>query len=201
MALAPLAAETDLPTGTTGDKARALKVASAAIRDAAGVPISQVAATVRVNAGHGALLRLPGPITDVTSVLVDGVAVTDYIPQPNGLWRACGWATQPSMQWPPQYGTVGGFQPVQVTVTYTFGLGEVPDDIVDLTVQLALAWLAHMAEGGGSTAGLASVRVDDASESYTEEASGRVSPVFIPEATRIWLAERFGGGVEVVEFL
>lgn len=201
MALAPLAAEADLPVGTPGDLVRALKVASAAIRDAAGVPISEVTATVKVNAGHGELLGLPGPITDVESVLVDGVAVTDYIPQPNGLWRACGWATQQSMQWPPQYGVAHGFQPVHVTVTYTFGLAEVPDDIVDMTCQLALAWLQHQAAGGGSTAGLASARVDDAAETYTEEASGQISPVFIPEATRTWLADRFGGGADVVEFL
>lgn len=185
MALTPLAAEADLPAGTTGDLARALKVASAAIRDAAGVPISEVTATVVVNAGSGHLLGLPGPITAVDTVLFDGTETTDFIAQPNGLWRGCGW----------------GHTPVPVTVTYTFGLAEVPDDIVDLTCQLALAWLQHQATGGGSTAGVSSARVDDAAETYTDEASGQVSPIFIPEVTRTWLARRFGGGVEVVEFL
>jgi hypothetical protein len=86
-------------------------------------------------------------------------------------------------------------------VTYTHGLATVPADIVDLTCSLAKAWLDHIAAGGGSVAGLASVRLDDAAESYTDEAASQISPAFIPEATRTWLAGRFGGGVEVVEFL
>lgn len=185
MALAPLAAEADLPAGTTGDVARALRVASAAIRDAAQSVISGTDATVTVPATQGNLLRLPGPVQAVTEVTVDGTAVTDYQVFGEGLWRRCGWGTEP----------------VPVAVTGSFGLADVPDDIIDLTVQLALAWLAHMATGGGSTAGVASARIDDAAETYTEEASGQVSPLFIPEATRTWLASRFGGGVEVVEFL
>lgn len=184
MALAALAAEADLPAGTTGDVARALKVASAAIRDAAESCISANDATVTIPAPQGKLLRLPAARA-VTAVTLDGTAVTDYVFMGEGLWRRCGW----------------GCEPVPVAVTGSFGLADVPDDIVDLTVQLALAWLAHMAAGGGSTAGVASARIDDAAETYTEEASGQVSPIFIPEATRNWLASRFGGGVEVVEFL
>lgn len=184
MALAPLAADTDLPAGTTGDVDRALAVASAAIRDAAQSVISATDATVTVPAPRGHLLRLPA-VTAVTAVTVDGTAITDYVLMGEGLWRRCGW----------------GCEPVPVAITGSFGLADVPDDIIDLTCQLALAWLAHMAGGGGSTAGVASARIDDAAETYTEEASGQISPVFIPEATRTWLAERFGGGVEVVEFL
>ncbi|HET7689329.1 MAG TPA: hypothetical protein VFK41_03055 [Nocardioidaceae bacterium] len=182
MALDPLATTEDLPEGTTGNTARALLVASAAIRDAAGVPISSITATVEVEAVSTNLLRLPGPITAVDSVTIDGTEITDYEKLPNGLWRHCGWH----------------LNPVPVVVTYTFGLVEVPDDIIDLTCQLALAWLQHQAAGGGSTAGLKSVKIDDASESYTDESAGQVSPVFIPEATRTWLAQRFGGGTEVV---
>ena len=185
MALSPLADVSDLPTGLEGDLGRALRVASASVRDAACVAISRETSTVEVEGGRANLLRLPGPIISVASVSIDGTAVTDYEKLSYGLWRHCGW----------------GISPKPVVVTYTHGLTEVPDDIVDLTVDLALAWLAHRAEGGGSTAGLKSVRIDDAAESYTDESAGQVSPVFIPEVTRNWLARRFGGGVEVVETL
>lgn len=191
MALAPLATTTDLSDRgvATGNIDKALAVASAAIRDAAGVTISETTSTVVVNAGRGNLLGLPGPVTAVTSVTVDDDATaldpSEYEVLPNGIWRRCGW----------------GPDPVPVTVIYTHGLVAVPDDIVDLTCQLAIAWLNHTAAGGGSTAGLTSARLDDAAEGYSAESAGQISPVYIPEITRNWLARRFGGGVEVVEFL
>ena len=191
MALAPLATTTDLSDRgvTTGNMSKALAVASAAIRDAAGSSISSLTSTVVVNGGWGNLLGMPGPVTSVASVLVDGSAIAsdDYEVLPNGLWRHCGWM-------------VCG-RPVPVTVAYTHGLAAVPDDIVDLTCQLAIAWLNHTSTGGGSVAGLQSAAIDDAREAYTDEAAGQISPAFIPEATRNWLARRFGGGVEVVEML
>lgn len=188
MVLDSLASTTDLPTAwrENGDAQRALDVASSSIRDAAGVPISSVTATITTPAPVGGnVLGLPGPITAITAVLVDGTAVTDYQNLGNGLWRRQGWACEP----------------VPVTVTATFGSPEVPPDIVDLTCQLAIAWLQHQAEGGGSTAGLTSVRLDDAAEAYSDESAGQVSPTYIPEVTRNWLAARFGGGVFVVEML
>lgn len=189
MALTPLADTTDLPTAWQdhASAARALLVASASVRDAAGVAISEETSAVVVTGGRGNLLGLPGPVTAVSAVLLDGDAVDadDYEVLPNGLWRRCGW----------------GDDPVPVTVTYTHGLASVPDDIVDLTCQLAVAWLNHQSEGGGSTAGLKSVKIDDAAESYTDESAGQVSPVFIPDVTRQWLAARFGGGVQVVSTL
>lgn len=187
MALTPLATSTDLPTAWQANAGadRALRVASAAIRDAAGVTISEETSTVVVTGGTENLLTLPGPVTDVATVLLDGDAVTDHETLPNGLWRRCGW----------------GGDPVPVTVTYTHGLATIPDDIVDLVCQLAVAWMQHESEGGGSTAGLTSVKIDDAAESYSDESSGQISPVYIPDVTRQWLASRFGGGVAVVSTL
>lgn len=185
MPLAPLATDGDLLArgDVDGELDLALAVASAAIRDAAGGPISAVASTVTVSAPSGPLLTLPGPVTGVTEVLVDGAAVTDYRVVGNGLWRRGGW----------------GCEPVPVTVTATFGLPEVPEDIVDLCCTLAQAWLSHQAGGGGSTAGVTSVAIDDARETYSDESAAAVSPVFIPKVTREWLAARFGGGPAVVE--
>lgn len=187
MALTPLAEPGDLPSvwQVHTDAERAILVASAAIRDAAGVAISEETSTVVIPATTGTLLGLPGPVTDVDSVLFDGDALSSdyYEVLSNGLWRRGGW----------------GCDPVPVTVTYTHGLAVVPDDIVDLTCQLAAAWLAHNDLGGGSTAGLTSARLDDAAETYDNESAGQVSPVYIPQVTRNWLAARFGGGAVVVE--
>lgn len=190
MALASLATSADLTARgiDVTNAARitlALTVASAAIRDAAGAAIGALSSTVTVPAPKGRLLSLPGPITEIVSVSIDGTAVTNFETLPNGIYRHCGW----------------GSQPVPVTVEYDHGLAAVPVDIVDLTCQLAIAWLNHTAEGGGSTAGLESVKLDDAAESYTAEAAGQISPVYIPKVTRDWLAARFGGGVYVVETL
>lgn len=188
MALDPLATVADLAARGVrdGELEVALGVASAAIRDAAGVPISEVTATIStVTPISGHILPLPGPVTAVTEVTVDGdvVDADEYRNLGNGLWRRCGW----------------GREPLPVTVEGTFGLAEVPADVVDLTCQLAKAWLDHVAAGGGSVAGLKSVKIDDASETYTDEAAGQVSAAFLPKVTRDWLAARFSGGVFVVE--
>lgn len=187
MALAPLATTADLTDRgvSSGNMSVALAVASDLVRDAAGSAISQKTSTVTVPAPGSNILRLPGPVISVASVALDGQAVTDHEVLPDGLWRRCGW----------------GNYPVPVTVTYTHGLAEVPADIVDLTCQLAIAWLQHAADGGGSTAGLSMAAVDDMRETYTEEGSAQVSPVFIPELTRDWLAARFGSTAAVVETL
>lgn len=190
MPLDSLAVPADLPSAWADhdDAQTALDVASAAIRDAAGGPISAFTGTVSTVAPGGNKVGLPAPVTDVTEVTLDGdvVAATDYRNLGDGLWRRCGW----------------GCDHAPITVEATFGLPEVPADIVDLCVQLAVAWLLHRTAGGGSTAGLKSVKLDDAAESYTDEAAGQVSPVFIPDSTRRWLAARFGGsGVTVVETL
>lgn len=187
MALSPLASTADLTARgiTTGSVALALSVASSTIRDAAGSAISSVTGTVVVPAPSGRMLTLPGPVSNVTAVLIDSTAVTDYENLGNALWRRCGWSCEP----------------VPVSVTATFGLAAVPDDIVDLTCMLAKAWLDHVAAGGGSVAGLTSAKLDDAAEGYSDEFAGQVSPIYIPDVTRRWLSARFGGGVAVVETL
>lgn len=182
MALAPLATVADLSArGISGDQLEtALEVASAVVREAADAVISQTTSTLALNARHDTLLPLPGPVTAVTEVTVGGSVVTGYELEVDGLHYARGWGSG------------------AISVTFTHGLAEVPADVVDLTCNLAKAWLDHNAAGGGSTAGLSSVRLDDGAEAYTDEQAGQVSPVFIPALTRTWLRARFGGGVTVV---
>jgi len=186
--LAPLATTADLPAVWSGSDqaARALAVATDAIRDAAGVPITQMTSTVVIDGDHDVLLRLPGPIVrdSVTDVTIDGHPTTDYRVVAEGLWRRHGWT---------RHG-----EPAPVEMTFTFGLPVVPADVGDLCVQLAVAWLQHDAAGGGSNAGVQMVRIDDAQEQYTAEGASAVSPVFIPAATRQWLRARFNAGAAVV---
>ena len=185
MTLEALAAPSDLPSTwqSSPRAAKALGVVSSAVREAAGNPILAATVTAIVTGSAARLLRVPSPVSAVTAVKVDGSTITDYKVIPEGLWRAGGW----------------GWEPTVVEVSATFGLAAVPADIIDICVQLAVAWLEHDAEGGGSTAGLTSVRIDDAAEAYSDEAAGQISPVFIPASTRQWLAARFGGNAVIVE--
>lgn len=182
MALEPLATMADLSDRgiLDGHRAAALKVASAAVREAADAVISQTVSTMTITARHDTHLPLPGPIAAVSSITIGGAAVTGFSIEPDGLTYYRGWGLG------------------DVTVTFTHGLVEVPADIVDLTCNLAKAWLDHVAAGSGTTAGLKSVRLDDAAEDYDAESAGQVSPVYIPEITRRHLRARFGGGAKVV---
>lgn len=185
MPLAPLADTTDLPPAWADhtDAEKAIAAASAALRAAAEGPIAAATGTVTLDAPGGTKLSLPGPVRAITAVTIDGRPVTDYRNLGDGLWRRCGW----------------GDDHAPVTVSATFGLPEVPDDITELCVALAVAWLQHRASGGGSTAGLTSARIDDAAETYADEAAGQITPVYVPDLTRQWLRARFGSGVAVVE--
>lgn len=158
----------------------AVNAASAAVRDAARNVISQTTSTVTVPAPQGRKLDLPGPVTAVASVLVDGQSVDGYRVDVDGLWLNEGWSTP---------GVASS-----VAVTYTHGYETIPEDVADLVIQLAVGWLNHLKAGGGSTAGLQSVKIDDASETYSPEAAGQVSPaIFIPKVKRDELRRRFAG--------
>lgn len=157
-----------------------LASASAAIRDAAGVPISRTTATITLATPAGRRLDLPPPVQSVDSVAIDGDPVTDWSLVDNSLWRVRPW-TRP------------GDIPKPVTVTLTFGLSEVPADIVDLVCNLVAAGLAHAEGGYESSVGKLSERIDDYSVQYAQGADAVVSPMELPERTRRMLARRFGG--------
>lgn len=189
MALAPLATATDLQTRGVDvtDTARvdaALASASESVRDAAGCPISEVSATISLPAPPPCdqWLDLPGPVTDIASVEVAGEAVTDYVRQGSSLWLRGGWRSS--------------LEPVNVDVDLTFGLAEVPADIVSLVCDLAQASLLQDAPTPG---GLSSVAIDDYRESYATGAEAQVSVFEIPPRTRAWLRQRFGATAFVVQ--
>jgi hypothetical protein len=166
-----------------------LDVASAAVREAAGVPISETTSTVTLEGEGYQWLSLPGPpVRSVEAVAVDGrvLAATDYKLRSGRLWLARGWSYS--------------YDPAEVTVTYTHGLPEVPADIVDLVCRIAAAALvAYRAEDGGT--GLAardvrSERIGDYSVQYGD--GGRITEMELPDYLREQLAARFGGGAAVV---
>jgi hypothetical protein len=165
-----------------------LDVASTAVREAAGVPISQTTSTVSVEGPATQWLDLPGPpVTAVVAVYIDGELVTDWRLRSGRLWRAGGWT-----------GTDG---PSEVEVTYIHGLPTVPADIVDLVCRIAAATLiAYRSEQDGT--GLAArdmraERIGDYSVTYGDD--GRITEVELPDYLRERLAARFGGGAGLVK--
>jgi hypothetical protein len=185
MALAPLATIADLEArGVTVSPAEVdavtiyLDVASTLVRDAAGSPISETTSTVTLE-GRGSRLRLPGgPVTAVSAVSVDGVAVSDYKLLSGALTRSCGFDD----------GT-------EVEVTYTHGLPAVPSDIVDLVCRLAGQELVALRSGETASRAISAERIGDYSVTYADTETGTM---VLSGFQRNRLAARFGSGAGVV---
>lgn len=187
MALEPLATSADLTargidaTDVTRTDAL-LRAASAIVREAAGAAISSETTTIVLSGCHGPWLRLPlGPVTGVSAVTRDGVALTDYRMVDGALWRQGGW-----------WSTAPG----AISVTVEHGYAEVPDDVIDLVCNLVSFGLA-LAEDG-SRAGIAYDRIDDAQTGYAQgEFAVNAMEDALSERARRRLRERFGSGVHV----
>ncbi|PXY20883.1 hypothetical protein [Prauserella muralis] len=193
MALAPLATDADLQargvdTTNTARVAALLAAASAEVRSAAGVPISKATATVSLPTPEGRRLALPGPVRSVTSVAIDGEPVDDWKLSGGAIWR-------------PRWRRAGEL-PGDVHVTLTFGLDEVPADVVDLVCNLVGAGLEHADAGYAARSGVTSERehVDDydVSVQYAQGGAATATPMELPDATRRRLRARFGGGAVMV---
>ncbi|MFJ9662869.1 hypothetical protein ACIRPR_33580 [Streptomyces griseoflavus] len=191
MALAPLATVEDLEArGLTVDPSEVsvvtvyLRVASAAVREAAGTAISRTTSTITLEGAPGQRLTLPGPpIVSVDAVTADGRTLTDWRLSSGRLWRASGWT---------------GVEPSEIEVTYTHGLAEVPEDIVDLVCRMAAAALdAYRSDDDGAglatTKEVTSERLGDWAVTYG--ADGRVSEMELTQYWRERLQARFGGGI------
>lgn len=189
MALAPLATVTDLEArGVTIDPSEVsavnvyLDVASVLVRDAAGSPISRVTSTVTLEGEPDARLRLPGlPVSSVSTVLVGGLAVTDWRLASGALWRASGWRP--------------GYEPSAVDVTYTHGLAAVPADIVDLVCRLAGQELSALRSGDVQSRAVTQERIGDYAVTYGDAETGTMS---LTKFQRDRLAARFGAGASLV---
>lgn len=197
MALAALATLADLanrgltvePGEETTVATTYLDVASTAVREAAGVPISQGTSTVALDGPVSQWLTLPGPpIISVASVAIDGEAITDWRLRAHRLWRPAGWSP--------------GCGPSDVEVVQTHGLDPVPSDIVDLVCRITATALADYRadpEGAGLAAGdIRAERIGDYSVTYGD--SGLITTMELPDYLRERLAARFGGGATLVTF-
>jgi hypothetical protein len=191
MAIAPLATIADLTArGVTVDASEVaavnsyLDVASALVRDAAGSPVSQTTSTLTLEA-RGIRVALPGaPVTAVSAVSVDGVAVSDYKLLSGALTRPCGFR-----------------EGEEVTVTYTHGLATVPADIVDIVCRLAGQELIKHRNNPDALAEKPVIqeRIGDYSATYSYTVL--FSDMELPAYLRARLAARFGNGVSAVRSL
>lgn len=166
-----------------------LDVASTAVRDAAGTNITRDTSTVTVTAYPGdRTIRLPGPpIVSVDDVTIDGKPAEGWDMVDAGVWRQTPWTRD---------------RPVQVDVTYTHGLEDVPDDIVHLVCSMVAAAKTRL-DSDPDGLGLAadngrrqSVTIDNFSETYATSADAMAvaNEMVLPRLTREWLRKRFGGG-------
>lgn len=181
MALAPLIAAADLSArGITSSAAvEDINAASAAIREAAGCAITRETSTVTMPAEVSRRFELPArPVVSVSSVLLDGEAVTDYVLRGSSIWRETSWSAP-------------GAIPSELTVTFTHGWASVPEDIVDLACSLVAG--AEAERDGGPRRGVAYERIDDYQVGYVQDAKAeRVSAFELPERTVAMLRRRFG---------
>lgn len=185
MALEPLATTADLAArGITItaplDANKLLAAASAAVRDAAGAAISSVTSTVTLTGTRERYLPLPaGPVTDVAEVSANNHAITDFVVIDGQLYREFGWQFFLSNdQW--QFTRA----PSLITVTFTHGLAQVPDDIIDLVCSMVGQ---RVKTGYNVDPRLVSASIDD----YREQYSVDVQVGQLPESTREWLRQRF----------
>lgn len=191
MALPNLAAAADLSTrgvdvSDTALVAEMLAVASSVVRRAAQSPILETTSTVTLwGLDDGRYLDLPGkPVTAVSSVVVDGVALaaSDFKLMDGRLWRQVGW---------------GGCEPVEVVVTLTHGFLAVPADVKQLVCDLAIAGMGAAREGAHNPNVIAE-KIDDYSVSFAQGYESVASVFELPRLTRQSLRKRFGGGAGLV---
>jgi hypothetical protein len=185
MALPPLATAADLEAaGATGSDAQldmALRRASARVRRYTRQDITFVIGDTIDLPGGERVLRLPqyplvvdsgNPLTVVEVADFSGIEWTaledrDYSRLGNELTRGYPWqAPTRLMGWP--YNRAQGVWAPKVRITYSHGYTEVPDDIVDVVLDLATMNLANPEN-------LRQVSIDDYQRTYASETIGSAS--------------------------
>jgi hypothetical protein len=177
-----LATPTDLATALQEDIDTAtatmlLELATARVQRAAGgqriVDVTDTA-IIDVTDPYDEYLTLPQlPVRSVSSVLLDGVAITDWYLRQQKLWRSSGWMAC----WSP---------PSQVTVTYAHGLltgSQYLQSARDVT--LALAGAGY----GDPTAGTVSA---EALDDYRVEYAAADARMHVTDSMRDRLRDAYG---------
>lgn len=185
MALPPLATAADLQAaGATGTDAAlnlALRRASARVRRYTRQDVTLVENETITLPGGGKVLRLPQyplivdaahPLTVVEVADFSGVEWTalenrDYSRLGSELTRGYPWqAPNRLMGWP--WNRAQGVWAPKVRVTYSHGYGDVPEDIVDVVLDLAAMDLANPEN-------LRQVSIDDYQRTFASETIGSAS--------------------------
>lgn len=202
MALPDLASTADLSDrGVVPDDAAVadvfLRVASSVVRAAAGSPIASATSTVSLWAlDSDRYLDLPGqPVTAVSAVVLDGTTLaagSDYKLIQGRLWRWCGWGYD-------RRGYHVDVFPLEVSVTMTHGLPVVPDWVVQLVCDLAIAGIRAAPDGARDPRVIVE-SVDDYSVTFSQQSGQVATAMELPAATRQALRRAFGGGAGMVSF-
>lgn len=192
MTLEPLATLADLTalnidTSNVALADSLLASVSAAVREAAGTPITETTSTVRFATESSRRVELPArPVRSVSSVKLDGEELTegvDFVVRDGHLWRLGG------RPWH-DYGQV----PRELEVTFTHGYTQVPADIVRTVCVYVAAGIAAAQDGFEGHRGLQYRSIDDVREGFLSGADEVVDPTELTERTKAALRARFGGG-------
>lgn len=155
---------------------------SAEVREVAGCPITVTESTITFRGVRNQYLALPGgPIRSVTTVTLDGTAVTDYAIDGNRLWRLGSW----------------GDVSKPVVVTWTHGYDSPPEDITRLVCLMVAAGVNAADDGFAGHRGLTYESIDDYRAGYQQGDDENVDPAALSERTKRALRDRFGAGVHV----
>jgi hypothetical protein len=166
VALPPFAAVSDLAAlvQTEVNEAAAgvaLASASAMIRGWTRQTITRVVddtVSLRAPAGYERELVLPQrPVQSVSRVEINGVSLVDWVLSSDRLLRYCGWRYLP--------GRAPYLDPGLVTVTYTHGWAEVPEDVRAVCLDIASMTITN-------PSGLRTVQIDDYSRTFAAETLG-----------------------------
>lgn len=186
--LMPLASKDDLEKrGLPTDPPDLLNVllasVSAAVREAAGVPISAVSTVITLAGTREQFLQLPvAPVVSVDSVTIEGMPVTGWKLRDGRLWCASGW----------------GGQSRDVEVELTYGYLTVPADIVQLVCSFVGAGMISAQDGDlVRDRGLAYTSIDDFREGYRTGDSEIVDVTELPDRVKNSLRARFSGSAHV----
>lgn len=155
-----------------------LELATAEVQAAAGQELLQmVDDEIAIMGTPSFWFELPQrPVTAISSVEIDGNAVTDYKQFAARLWRSCGWSQHV-------------YEPSVVSVTYTHGYP--PDDPhLDLAKKLTLSLAGALhADPSGVTGGFS---IDDYREQMVQTGGGDRANL-LPALSRRLLRRAYGG--------
>lgn len=161
-----------------------LEVATAAVQDAAGQRLVEVTDdTVELLGTADYWLQLPEkPVASVSSVEIDGDAVTDFELRGSRLWRDHGWRE------PANFSPLTSTPPTSVVaVTYSHGY-ELTDQDVQFARQVTLVTAAQMYANPLGATGLS---IDDFRQQFSQSA-GTSAGGEIPERLQRALRRKYG---------